>query len=319
MNKLQILALACVLLSTLWAEEEAKTTLINLAESCYNHESAGLNRASCMIESSDIANALDAGSKRLVNSMDFEAIFTADHKVEVKAKNIPNRLGPEGVMGAKMFTVKVEVWLNKMLKYLDDLPKTIHPEQGLKNYEIQWEEGREGRVIKLFKNAESKKDQHPRHEDRMQGPMAKKMQELMKERNMRDQRREEMMTNLKKDSIIPEVELDGVNMEIHLSSSGQLEEFISPSGSDLQKIRIKTKKIGKQWLIEDLDVALFDDQNRLKERNLIRYNYTQRSGVYLPLNITMKALDAKGKLLDRRDDPNPLTINFSKHLVEVRK
>ena len=312
-------------ITPLFSEDTAREVLLKFAQSVYRHEDAGLNRASCMIESSGIADAMDASSRKIVSSVDFEAIFFPNNRLEVKAKNIPNRYGGEAVMGAKIFCEKVEKWLGEILGHLESLPKSINPSQGLKDYNIQWKEGEEGKCIVLLKKTDSKvkqdsKENIPR-EKLGEGPLANKFREMMNNRKPEGHQpprlRDRLGAGQREED--PKVELNGQHMEIYLNSMGQISEILCPKGSDLEKIRLKTKLFGNKWLIEDLDISLFDDQNRLKERNLIRYNYTSKSGVVLPLKLTLKALDAKGNLLPRRDEPNPVIIDFKQHIVEVRK
>ena len=318
-------AILMLFMTPLFSEDSAREVLLKFAQSVYRHEDTAMNRASCTIESLGIANAMDASSRKIVTTIDFEAIFFPNNRLEVKAKNIPARYGVEAVMGAKIFCEKVERWLGEILGHLDSLPKSIHPEQGLKGYNIQWKEGEEGKCIVLLKNTEAKvkqdsKESTPR--ERMgDGLPANKFREMMNNRKPEGRQppglRERLAPDKKEEE--PKAELNGQRMEIYLNSMGQISEVLCPKGRDLEKTRLKIKLFGNKWLIEDLDISLFDDQNRLKERNLIRYNYTTKSGVLLPLKLTLKALDAKGNVLSRGDDPNPVIIDFKQYIVEVRK
>jgi len=318
MRYLLISLLFCSFLS---AETPPQEVLKDIYESYYDYDEVGLNRVSCLVKSPEIFEKFDSKAKKNLSKIKIEAVMVPGKTIDIRPHETVNlkRGGPE-MMAAQTFSSKTERWLTQIFDHLESVPEYINPEN-LSQYKFSWVEGEEGKIMKLtMEEAEQNnvKDQPLKKEkekERLKGaPQKGKAKNKGKNKKVVNVKNNPMPFQQKKANQGPKG-----NMEIQLTSSGYLHKIIFEKGEESEDIRIKTKKSGKKWLIEDFDVAKFDDQKRLIERNLIRYNYITRSGVVVPQKVTLKALDSKGRLVDRREEANPVTIIFSGHQVEVRK
>jgi hypothetical protein len=331
----------CCFSQVLLAAEKATAleTLQELAESNYNYEDVGLNRFTCYVKSPEILADLDSTARKAVGKAKYQAIYIPGQTIQVKAQEMPSRADMGVRMGLNRFGSLMGKWLNEIFVHQINIPKLIDPERGLKGYSVEWIEGHEGRRIQLkqvskqvqqlnkkggldgqggkgFKGAEPREAKRKRGMNFKPRGFKEKIKNRIAKANKDDKVKGALAGDMQ-DGV--DLDLSGGEFEIHLNYRGELEYLIHRKEDGLDKTRIKTKKVGKKWLLQDLDHAKFDAQDRLIERNLIRYTFSYKSGVYVPKKLTLKLLDSKGKLIKRQDDPNPITIDFSSHQVEVRK
>lgn len=333
------LSLLCALCFSGWvgtllsAEKPAAAdVLLEIAESYYDYDLAGLNRISCYVKSPEILAGLDYSARKAVGGTKYETVIVPGKSIEVKMQDVSSKHGPD-VRGSMLaFSKKMERWLNTLMTHLVTFPKAIHPKKDLDGYDIQWIEGEEGKKMTLKRVSKvmgaEQNDNKPRGS---QGPMRSQMKNVRKniQKNFqKSKKRGARVAAIAKQAgagqiQIPDAEvnidLHGDSLEVHLDRSGKISMLLIEKDDQRQEVRVKTKSLGKRWVLEHLDSATFDDQDRLIERNLIRYNYTSKSGIPVVRKITLNSVDAKGKLIDRRDDPNPVSVELSSHMVDIRK
>ena len=312
----------------------AAEILLEIADSYYDYEEAGLNRVSCYVKSPEILAGLDYSSRKAIGNTKYETVIVPGKSVEVIIQDVPNLRGPDMRGPMLVFGKKMERWLNELMGHLDTFPNSIHPKKDLDGYDIQWIEGEEGKKMTLKRVSQvmgaDKNERRDRggmggKEAMMRNKMEKLRQNVQKNFNNGRGRGPKLAIGAQDagrvqiSDVEVNIKFEGDNLEIHLDRSGQISMLLMEKDDQRQEVRIKTKKAGKQWLLESLDDAKFDAQDRLIERNLIRYSYVSKSGIPVISKITLKSLDAKGKLIDRRDDPNPVSVELSSHMVEVRK
>ncbi|MBI4711763.1 MAG: hypothetical protein HY762_00390 [Planctomycetes bacterium] len=75
----------------------------------------------------------------------------------------------------------------------------------------------------------------------------------------------------------------------------------------------------KLWNISKLDITKQDKKGEFIERTIITYMYEYTKGIMLPKLITLNVVDKGGKLVARRNEPNPINVQFTKYEVEVNK
>ncbi|MBF0196309.1 MAG: hypothetical protein HQL32_01295 [Planctomycetes bacterium] len=261
------------------AEEKSPSEVLELLhESYYDYDKFGLNRAACYVYSREFLSFVDPKVSKFLRRAKYEAVIKPGEPITVQALKIPVEYNEEGKEGLKGYAKAIEDWLNEVHGHVDNVRKAMSPDGFLKDVPFQWKEGKEGRVMFFGEKP--------------------------------------LFGNL--DVVKSDKEPQKESFEIHLTRSGQLDRFIARKADHTEDMDFKVKKISKSWLLEEIDVTKTDLQGRVLERNEVKFSYASKNKIYLIKKIMMRILDAKGRITKRRDRPNPVSLDFTNYIVEVR-
>ncbi|MBN2711217.1 MAG: hypothetical protein JXR97_02145 [Planctomycetes bacterium] len=266
-------------------EKEALTVIKAIGESYYDLGEAGLRRAQCYVSSKEIQDTLDVAARNVIRLTKFEAILEPGGKFEVKPRDISPRNGPAVRAGIHLYAAMLQKYIAEVDRILKFIPNIMKPKLLDSVFDVSYEKAGDESWIVL----ESK-------------------------------RKEKVTLPPKENGGEPVVDLKAAEAyAITLDKKGMLSKIrkISKDGTEETNLKLQVKD-GK-WAIKEMDYSKFDKQERLMERTIIQVKFTTKSGLMLPAKITLKAVDKKGKAIDRRDEPNPLTMTFTDYEIEERE
>jgi hypothetical protein len=282
-----VFALGCPGASPSGAEPDPRDLLRGLSEQYYDLGRSGLARASCYVESKEILDQLDDTAKALLRKPDFEAVLVPGKPVVVKVRDLPANYGAEVREGVAAYCLGATLVLNVVFGALNAIPDLLDPERVGANYDIRLN-GRPGEWRILLTSTALVDDDGKRVSPR--------------------QRREGAAETQPKERIA-----------IALDRNDRIRAIRKTTATGTQEIGVSSEEMGKQWLITSLDIADYDEQERLVQRQIVAISYTRQKGLQLPARISSKAVDKEGRPLRRRNEPNPVTIRFSQYRVELRE
>jgi len=103
---------------------------------------------------------------------------------------------------------------------------------------------------------------------------------------------------------------------IIVGKDGLLQRVVSVEKGVRTEIGIGNYKHKDRWLFKSVDIAKSDAEGRFLERAVIEIDYLTVKGIALPSKISYRALDKDGKPLQRRNEANPVSVEFSDYEVE---
>jgi len=274
------------------AEEPAPSDLLRrLSEQYYDLDRAGLSRASCFVESREILDQLDDTAKALLRKPDFEAILVPGKPVTVKVRDLPANYGPEARKGVAAYCLGATLVLDVVFGALDAIPDLLAPERVTAIYDVELA-GRPGewRIVLTSKATGDA--------DGKRVPL----------RQRREARREGTEGDQPKERVT-----------LTLDKNDRVQSIRKQTGKGVQETKVTCETAGSQWLISGLDIADYDEQERLFQRQVVAISYSRQNGIYLPTRVSSKAVDKEGHLLHRRDEADPVTIRFTQYRVERRE
>lgn len=274
------------------AETPEPTDLLRrLSEEYYDLGRAGLARASCFVESREILDQLDDTAKALLKKPDFEAVLVPGKPVAVKVRDLPANYGPEAREGVTAYCLAATLVLNVVFGALNAVPDLLDPERVTATHEVALA-GRPGER-RLLLTPKGTADA-----DGRRGPL----------RPRRDARREGA-----------EGDPPAGRITLSLDKHDRIRALHRQTADGTQETKVTCETAGTQWLVTGLDIADYDEQERLVQRQIVTIDYTLQDGLRLPARISSKAVDKEGHLLRRRNEANPVTIRFTQYRVERRE
>ncbi len=262
--------------------------LRQLSEQYYDVVDAGLARASCYVESREILREFDDRARKILSKPDYEAVIVPGKPVIVKARDIPQQYWKEARAGVAAYSLAATLVLNAMFGALNAVPELLDPDELAGKYDIQLGGKPGARRIEL---------------------VAKAMVTEDGKRVLPWQRKGEHSGLRPKEHIV-----------IALDKKDRLHTITKTTvaGSEETVVELEETRDGR-WLVAGLDISKRDDRERLVERRQFTISYTEQKGVLLPSKVRSKAVDKEGKTIRRRDEPNPVSIRFSRYRVELRE
>jgi len=281
------LLLMVVLPMILFSEEEEKPKepidiLKKSVKTWYDLETEGVARYACFIECWDAIKFLDLRTKVMCEEVDYELIWEADKPIKVKPRNIPDYFGREAKEDTQTYAQFMETTLKEFFRVTSPVKEISKILDKLEGFEISAEDDKEETRIKLNrkKTPPDTKRRRPRQADKDEGIG---------------------------------------NISIWINKDYQMTKMEMTHNKEKITALIKSIKYGKLWNISQLDVTTYDDDDNFKERVQIQFTYTYPKKVMLPSKLKITALDKDGKVRERRNEPNPITVNLEKYEVEVNK
>jgi hypothetical protein len=269
------------------AQPDPRDLLRRLSGQYYDVGQAGLARASCFVESREILDQLDDTAKTLLKRPDFEAVLVPGKPVVVKVQDLPPEYGAEARKGGAAYCLGAALVLNAVFGALNTVPDLLDPQRVAERYDIQLDGSPGAWRIVLTSTALV-------DEDGKAVPFGQQRVGLAK-----TQPRERLM--------------------IALDRNDRVRSIRKATATGTQEIGVSSDEVEKHWLITGLDIANYDEQERLVQRQIVSISYTRHKGLHLPSRISSKAVDRDGRVLRRRDEPNPVTIRFSRYRIELRE
>lgn len=260
---------------------EAEQLLRQLAASYYDVGEAGLARAACLVQSRDILDQFDDTAKRVLGGAKYEAVFVPGKPVAVHALDVPKEYGMDARTAVTAYSVAAGVVLNAIQGFLQAVPNALDPEKVLARASITVRrEGTNGENRRLVIQS---LELLPAGKNRKPG--------------------------------VPEHE----TTEILLDRKGTLLSVRRITAKGAELIGVTTETWDGKWAIRSLDIAKYDDQERLFERTIISIQYLAVKGLHLPAKITSKSVNKDGEVRRRRGEANPVAIQFSRYQVDARE
>ena len=145
----------------------------------------------------------------------------------------------------------------------------------------------------------------------------KKSTRLILERKKNEPRRplDRLREKLKRPTAEREYDL----ITLTLNADMLLEKIELSGWEGSREIRVSNQKYKKQWALKQVDMTTTDDEKRFDERLAITIDYVDPQGILLPSKYSFHNLEKDGKLLVRRNEANPVTVQFKNYQVEVKK
>lgn len=260
---------------------EAEKLLRQLAANYYDLGEAGLARAACLVQSRDILEQFDDTARRVLSGAKYEAIFVPGKPVAVHALDVPKDYGMDARNAVTAYSVAAGLVLNGIQGFLQAVPTALDPNRLFVRATIAVKrEGGNGENRRLI---------------------IQSLERLPAARNRKPGAPENETT------------------EIVLDRKGNILSLkrITAKGSEV--IGVTTESWDGKWAIRSLDIAKYDEQDRLFERTIIAIQYVRVKGLLLPAKVSSKAVNKDGELLRRRSEPNPVAIQFSRYKVDARE
>lgn len=305
--------------------EEADQLLLKISKSYYSVEDSGLRHASCYVKSQNIIDSLGNAMSKALRTSQLEAVFEPGKRITVKAVRKPTGIAPEMHFAIETYVRKQEAVLNDVQKRLALLPMLIGHERLTKKFNLNMEEDGKNRLIVLTaKDTVEAGDGQEEINEKERSLREQRAAEWTKRRAKRREEaaeREPQPRVENNDAVSQKLPIDVAKAKkivITVSANDQLTQIdvAYPETRDVLKIDVQVKD--DKWLIRKLDIASYDKQNRLDERDVTEIKYTTKKGLLLMSKIVLKLADKKGKPIQRRDQVNPVEIDFSKYEVDKK-
>ena len=263
--------------------------LTKTVESYYDLEDHGLKRAVCFVKSPEFIKSLDAGMRRIVEPVKYEAIIEPGEDIKVKARQIPPNYGLDARDSIEEYEKQLARQLTQ-INYLINSPieliKFI-----LKDPSFNLTTEADGKLTKIT--------------------VARK--EMPPQRRSRRGARQERSGPAESVKALPE------NMVIWVTKDCIVDkmELVDKQGKSI--LDIKSHRYQKYWTIKQLDIVKYDEEGRLDERTYLDIAHGYPQTMMLPTCIKLSLLDEAGHLIERRNEVNPVSVNFSDYEVEIKK
>lgn len=290
--------------------EAAWEMLKKASESYYDIEKQGVTRYACYVKMPEIAKSRDFRNNFILTNVNYELIWEKDKPAQVKARDLPPYFRQEARVEAETYARLMETAYREFIKitnpiqtffnFLDTLDKdkfeiTAAPDGKLTQIEIGPKPPPEEKAEEKGKEPENKPaEQH--------GPPP--------EERGKDRDRARI-----KDMPVD----DSFTMVIWLNKNYQIPKFEFANKREKVAATITPAKYKKFWNMGKLDVTKKNPKDEFVERTLINYAYEHPKNIMLPSTITVTKVDKSGKTLERRNEVNPVNINFTQYEVEVNK
>lgn len=138
---------------------DPEEVLQTIHDSYYDLGKAGLRRAACYIECKDVLDKFDAGARRVLRRVKYEAIIEPGKSVQVKPRDVPPHFGAEARAGIDMYALGMQKALNDIGNGIDTVARICDPKKLKWLGELKLVEENGQRLIVLDKRNRKKKDE----------------------------------------------------------------------------------------------------------------------------------------------------------------
>lgn len=295
--------------------ETPQDLLKKTAESYYDIKEQGTLRYACFITAPEIAKSMQLRSKIILEQVDFELIWEVDKPIKVKPREIPPFFGEEGREDALRYAKIMETTLTELFYTTNPVPELVDliktPEK-LNKFSISSSMDKNLTKIEIapLKVPQVPKRKTPRPNLKRK-PIPSKGPIPSKDTDESDQPEQT-------EEIIETKAIFG-SLIIWVNKDNEMTQFEISTEKEKRTGIIVPQKYNKLWNIKQLAITKTDAKEGFLERIKIDYNYNYPQNIMLPSSITITNLDEDNKVLVRRNEVNPRTINFNKYEVEKRK
>jgi len=288
------------------------------ADTFYTQEKAKVTRISCFVQAPEIFKSQEYRSRYILEKVDYEMIWEQDKSLTVKPRDIPAYFGWEAKSEAELYAKAMAAQLQEFFKFTDpvnEVIKQVNTLQKTERYEItSTPNGKLQKIELTIKDSEKARRRH-RKTDRS---------------NEEDSPKEEKLP----DNITVWINAD--NQMARLEILGYKEKIVGV---------LTPVKYNKMWNVSQMDITTYkvtrpekparsddrsggEDSNEtlpppsfsFKDRTKVAFTYVHPiEKVMVISNLQIMRLDKDGKMLVRRNEPNPVNVVFTKHEVEKSK
>jgi len=323
---LALFAVVCFIVPTvLMVAEEKETkedspaeTLKKAAEAFYDIKEQGVLRYACFVNIPGFEKTVNLRTKVILESVNYELIWEPDKPIKVKPRDIPAYFKDEGTEDAHKYAAAMEVILKELFKTIGPVNEIANMAKSIDSSKYNIVSSKDKDITKLeitpVKQPEPASERRPPRPRR--GPPRERKEPGDKEE---PEERPRNIPELKeKDAMVFK------SLIIWVNKYSQITKFETVSDKEKTSGTVTSQKYSRQrndnlWGIKQLELVKKDNKDAFLEKLTVSYVYTYQDNIMLPSAIVLTRLDEDNKVLSRRNEPNPLTINFSKYELEKRK
>ncbi|MCK5578330.1 MAG: hypothetical protein KAI63_02280 [Planctomycetes bacterium] len=275
------------------------------ADSWYDLEEQGVKYYSCFVKSPELIKNFKSRSPRakvILDDVDYLMTWRPNRQITVKPTDFPAFFGIDAREDAQNYARQIQIQLNKTFKSINPIKNLLKVLKALGKtnaFEITMEKDKSLQKITL-----KEKKSGGRRGSGRRSPLRDR---LRKRRNQPGDEEDTAGTG-GGDSVT----------YIWVNKKNIIEKTETTNAQGKVVMKVKAKVYKKMWNISKLDITKYDDQERFEDRVIVLASYVNPKQVMLPSRLKLSIYDKKGKLVDRRDEVNPIGITFSKHDVEVK-
>ncbi|MFA5795102.1 MAG: hypothetical protein WC980_08600 [Candidatus Brocadiia bacterium] len=287
--------------------ESAEDTLQKVRDSYYTIEKQGVTRYACFVKIPEIAKSRDFRNNFILTNVNYELIWERDKPVQVKARDLPAYFRPEAKFEA-------ETYARMMQDAYQELSKITYPVQiffklldSVDKTKLEITALPDGKLTRINITPKTKE----------KGSDTKKQEPQPLE--PKDSPDPEQPNKEKTKSPTPLSNDESFSVAIWCNKDYQITKFETANKRENIFAIISPVKYKKLWNMGKLDITKKNAKNEFLERTLINYLYEYPKNIMIPSSIAITKVDKAGKPLERRNEPNPVTIQFNQYEIESNK
>lgn len=290
--------------------EAAWEMLRKTSESYYNIEKQGVTRYACYVKMPEIAKSKDFRNNFILTNVNYELIWEKDKPAQVKARDLMPSFRQDARVEAETYARLMEAEYRGFVKIINPIQTFFSFLDTMDKDKFEITASLDGKLTRI--EIGPKKPQEPAEE-------AGKPEPADKPADMHGPPPEERGKDKDRAKVKDIPVDDSFTVVIWLNKDYQIPKFEFSNNREKVAATITPTKSKKFWNMGKLDVIKKNPKDEFVERTLINYAYEYPKNIMLPSTITVTKVDKSGKTLERRNEVNPVSINFTQYEVEVNK
>ncbi|MBI4834733.1 MAG: hypothetical protein HY811_07955 [Planctomycetes bacterium] len=273
-------------------EETAGEILQKCADSYYDLTKEELRRYTCFIKSPEIVKSVNLRSKVILDNVDYELAWEPNKPVTVKPREIPPYFGEDGREDTRICAQLMELAMRQLFQAANPVNEVVKALNSLSD-----EDKYEMVLSKDLRNL-----------NKVEAIPKKKEKSEKKTPRLRDRSKKET-----------EEKNPFESLAIWINKDYQITKFELRTEKEKLIGTITPQKYNKLWGIKQLDITKADNEDNFLDRITIDFTYTYQDKFMLFSSMKFTMLDSKGKVLERRNEVNPISVTFSQYEIEKKE